>query len=78
MKKAFIISLLLMVIAGCTTYYKVTDPGTGKVYYTTNINYKGSGAVQLIDERSGDKVVLQSSEVKDIKKEEFKHGVYAK
>jgi len=34
--------------------------------------------VQIVDEKSGDKVVLQSSEVKEIKKEEFNQGVYAK
>lgn len=78
MKRVFIISLLLPVIAWCTTYYKVTDPATGNAYYTTNIKYKGSGAVQIIDEKSGDKAVLQSSEVKEIKKEEFNQGVCAK
>ncbi|MEM7625727.1 MAG: hypothetical protein AAF333_08865 [Planctomycetota bacterium] len=40
--------------AGCT-YYQITDPTTGKTYYTTNWNRKDneSGAVQFKDMASG-------------------------
>jgi hypothetical protein len=75
MKKAILVSLLLFVVAGCTSYYKVTDPGTDKVYYTNEVKYKGSGAVELKDAKSGARVVLPSSEVQQIKKDEFTQGV---
>jgi hypothetical protein len=75
MKKAILVSLLLLVAAGCTSYYKVTDPSTDKVYYTNKVKYKGSGAVELEDAKSGAKVVLPASEVQQIKKEEFTQGI---
>ncbi|MHC4156184.1 MAG: hypothetical protein ACYST6_14875 [Planctomycetota bacterium] len=77
MKKAILVSLLLLVVAGCTSYYKVTDPATDKVYYTNKISYKGSGAVELKDAQTGAKVVLPSSEVQQIEKDEFTHGIYS-
>lgn len=77
MKKAILVSLLLLVVAGCTSYYKVTDPATDKVYYTNEVKYKGSGAVQLKDAKTGAKVVLPASEVQQIKKDEFTHGVHS-
>ena len=72
-------TLLLGVIVGlsttaCTTYYKVTDPTTGKVYYTTELKHKDSGAATLKDARTGNKVSLQNSEIEQVKKEEFESG----
>ena len=29
---------LILMVAGCTHYYRVTDPGSGKTYYTTDID----------------------------------------
>jgi len=58
-------------LSGCTTYYKVTDPTTGKVYYTTDIRKKGDGAVQLTDSRTGNQVTIQNSEVQEVKKEVY-------
>jgi hypothetical protein len=77
MKKAIIIIILLMLAAGCTSYYKVTDLNSGKDYYTTDIKYKGSGSVDFKDAKTDTRVVLPSSEVKKIDKEEFNHGKYA-
>jgi hypothetical protein len=77
MKKAILVSLLLLIVAGCTSYYKVTDPSTSKVYYTNKVKYKGSGAVELEDAKSGAKVVLPASEVQQIKKDKFTQGVYS-
>jgi len=78
MKKAIFVSLLLLIAAGCTSYYKVTDPTTAKTYYTNKVGYKGSGAIEIKDARTGAKVVLPASEVQKIEKEEFNHGVYSK
>ena len=69
-----LIGALLLVTAGCTSYYKVTDPTTGRVYYTTALNQRSSGAATLTDARTGNKVSLQNSEVEKIKKEEFESG----
>jgi hypothetical protein len=77
MKKAVIIIILLMLTAGCTNYYKVTDLNSGKDYFTTDIKYKGSGSVDFKDAKTDTRVVLPSSEVKEINKEEFNHGKYA-
>ena len=62
----------MMVMAGCTTYYRVTDPASGKEYYTTNVKDKGrSGAVKITDDKSGSSVTLQSSEVREISEDEY-------
>jgi len=63
----------MMVMAGCTTYYRVTDPASGKEYYTTNVKDKGrSGAVKITDDKTGSSVTLQSSEVREISEDEYK------
>ena len=62
----------MMVMAGCTTYYRVTDPASGKEYYTTNVDDKGrSGAVKITDDKTGSSVTLQSSEVREISEDEY-------
>lgn len=76
--KKIIIILLLFVMAGCTSYYEVTDPATEKVYYTKKVSYKSSGAVELMDAKSGAKVVLPASEVKKVEVDAFNQGIYSK
>lgn len=66
---------LTMILAGCTTYYRVTDPASGKEYYTTKVDEKGkSGAVKIRDDKSGSSVTLQSSEVREISEDEYKQA----
>jgi hypothetical protein len=63
-------------LAGCGgNYYKVNDPAGERLYYTTKIEQSKAGAITFKDKKSGSKVTLQSSEVKDISKEEFEAGV---
>ena len=69
-----LLGMVTLVAAGCTKYYKVTDPTTGKVYYTTKMTQKSSGATTLTDARTGNKVSLQNSEVTEVKKEEYESG----
>jgi hypothetical protein len=38
--------------AGCTTYYRVSDQATGKVYYTTDIDRTDSGGVVFEDAKT--------------------------
>ena len=35
--------ILIMVTLGCASYYKVTDPATGKDYYTETVERNGGG-----------------------------------
>ena len=63
-------------LAGCGgNYYKVNDPAGNRLYYTTEIEQSKAGAITFKDKKSGSKVTLQSSEVKDISKEEFEEGI---
>jgi hypothetical protein len=64
-------------VVGCASYYKVTDPTSGKIYYTKDISNVKSGAVKLKDARTGSRVTIQNSEVKKISKEEYKAGLSA-
>jgi len=77
MKKMIIIMLVLLFVAGCTTYYRVTNLATEKDYYTTEVKYKDSGAVDIVDARSGSKIILPSSKVEQITEDEYKRGIYS-
>jgi hypothetical protein len=71
-----IVSGLALAVAGCSSHYRVTDPASGKTYYTTKINDAGrAGAVKIKDDRTGSTVTLQSSEVKEISAEEYEAGL---
>ena len=66
---------MLTVMAGCTSYYRVSDPAGAKEYYTTDIDKTKAGAITFKDEKSGSVVTLQSSEVKEISEDEFRAAV---
>jgi hypothetical protein len=59
---------LLVVCGGCQRYYRVSEPQGGREYFTTKVDEQGSGAVKFDDMRTGGRITLQSSEVKEIKK----------
>jgi hypothetical protein len=66
--------VLAACLGGCTSYYKVTDPHSNKVYYTTDLKQNDSGSTTLKDARTGNMVTVQNSEVEKINKEEFQSG----
>lgn len=66
-----------LLVAGCASYYKVTDPQSGSVYYTEELDNLRGGAVKLKDARTGSMVTLQNSEVKEISSKEYKEGLAA-
>jgi hypothetical protein len=71
------VCLALLFATGCTSYYRVTDPTTGREYYTTQLDEKDSGAATLKDARTGRTVNLQNSEIAQISKEEYETGKVA-
>jgi hypothetical protein len=67
---------MMTLVAGCGgNYYRVNDPTGNKEYYTTDIDKSKAGAITFKDEKSGSVVTLQSSEIKEISKDEFKSAV---
>lgn len=70
-------ALLLVVVSGCTSYYMVTDPSGGKVFYTTDIDKTDSGAISFTDQKSKQQVTLQNSEVKEISSDEYDKAIGA-
>jgi hypothetical protein len=68
---------LIVLVTGCASYYKVNDPQTGKVYYTQKIDELKSGAVRLKDDRSGNAVTIQNSEIKQLSSDEYHAGLAA-
>ena len=75
---AWVLCGLTTIAAGCTSYYRVTDPASGKSYFTTEVNEAGrGGAVKIKDEKTGSTVTLQSSEIKEISEDEFRAGLAA-
>ena len=71
-RKMVLLVGVLLGVAGCTTYYRVTDPTTGKVYYTTEL--KQDGSTTFKDSSTGDSITLQNVEVRKISQEDFNAG----
>lgn len=65
------VGLMVVWAAGCTQYYQVSDPAGTRTYYTTDIDTTDNGAIKIKDEKTGANVTLQSSEVKEISREEY-------
>lgn len=65
------VGAMLVLAAGCTHYYMVSDPSGTRMYYTTDIDKTNTGAIRIKDEKTGADVTLQSSEVKEISQGEY-------
>ncbi|MEM7756277.1 MAG: hypothetical protein AAF297_11640 [Planctomycetota bacterium] len=67
-----------MLLGGCTTYFKVTDPASGNVYYTTSQSLekaKGSGAIEFEDQATGKLIILSASEREEINKADYEFAL---
>ena len=64
---------LNVLLSGCTSYYVITDPTTGKTYYTTDCT-RSHGATRFVDAKSGARVTIQSSEIREITQSEFQQN----
>jgi hypothetical protein len=67
-----------VMLCGCASYYKVTDPGSGRVYYTHNIDHKGNGVIRFKDDATKTRVTLPASEVMKITRDQYKASAYSK
>ena len=65
-----LVCVLSLMVAGCSHYYRVTDPGSGKTYYTTDIDERGGG-VKFKDDRTRSTVILHSAEVSELSESEY-------
>jgi len=63
---------MVLAAAGCTSYYIVKDPSTGKSYYTTDLKEMKGGSVKLKDEKTGAVVTIQNSEIREVDSGEYK------
>jgi len=64
--------MMVVLLSGCTTYYRVKDTSTNSTYYTTQIDRQSSGSICFVDENSSSVVTLQNSAVTEVNEEEFK------
>jgi uncharacterized protein YceK len=62
-------------LAGCASYYRVTEPGSGRQYYTNKVDKQRDGSVTLEDSETKSEVTLQSSEVVEVPKKEYEAGI---
>jgi len=65
-------------LSGCATYYMVTDPTSGRVYYTDDIQQKGHGAIRFKDEVTKTRVTLGTSEVMEVTEDQYKAHIHVK
>ena len=70
MMAGLLICVLSLMMAACSGYYRVTEPTTGKTYYTTHIDER-SGAVKFTDDRTRSYVILHSAEVSELSEDEY-------
>jgi len=69
------LALGMCALAGCS-HYKVTDPNSGKVFYTENVEKtRNQGYIKFKDAKTGGEVTLQSSDVQKISKDEYEAAV---
>jgi uncharacterized protein YceK len=71
-KKLVVIAAVLL--AGCASYYRVTDPGSGRAYYTEKVERK-NGTIMFKDAKTGAEVTMTSSVVLEVPKAEFEKGI---
>ena len=82
MKRALVLfsvgCVAVSILAGCSSYFKVRDTATEKVYYTDDIDNEGGGAILFRDTVTRQEVRLQSSEVIEITKDEYLANVHGR
>ena len=71
-----VVLLATAALGGCSGPFKVTDPASGRVFYTKSVDQNSrAGYVEFTDAVSGSRVTLQSSEVKEVTSDEYNAAV---
>lgn len=72
--KIRILALALLVVslgvAGCSTYFRVTDTSNGKVYYTKDYAREPNN-VRFKDANTGKEMTIPTADVRSISSEEY-------
>ena len=64
--------LSFLLLSACSSYYyQITDPASGRIYLSSEYDQRRNGSITFKDAVSQSVVTLQSSEVREISKEEF-------
>ena len=72
--RCILVVLMSCLLTGC--YYKITNPESGREYYSTDYkDYKESGSIRFKDKRTGKLVTLSSWEVEKLDKEEYQAAI---
>lgn len=72
---AGMVVLGLALVGGCgSSYYKVSDINTNKVYYTQQLNRSNTGALSFTNARDGAQITLQNSSVESITKQQYENA----
>ena len=75
---AALLTVCCLFFSGCSsTYYQVTDTGSGKVYYTHDVKVKKTGGVTFVDAKTGAAVNSPAYEIRAISKDTFNEGLAA-
>ncbi len=62
-------------VMGMGSYYQVSDPYSGKVYFTHQIEREDRGVIEFLDAASDTWVSLPAGEVKTITEAEYQAGL---
>ncbi len=52
-------------------YYRVTDPATGRVWYTRHLHREAGGVVEFREAGTGVRVSLREAQVDEVSREDF-------
>jgi hypothetical protein len=66
---------MLLAIAGCGSYYKITEPASKNVYYSKDFEKTKMGGLSFKDAKTGAIVTIQNSEIKEISRDTFEEEV---
>lgn len=72
-----LVSLVSATLGACASHYKVTDPDSGREYYTRDVD-RDDGSVTFKDQRTETEVTLGNAEVKEVTEEEYTVGAGSK
>ena len=79
-RQTFLAAALGLALAaiGCTSYYVITEPKTGKVYYTTEWEMARGVTTRFVDAKSGAIATIQESEIRQVDEKEFQKNTAKK